>query len=336
MQLDLRDYLSLITSGKVREIYEIDESTLLFVATDRISAYDVVMNNAIGEKGAILTQLSAFWCTYLQSAIPSLRTHIVSLDLPSTLQQQLPPHLASELQRRSMVVKRLKVFPLESIVRGYLSGSAWSSYQKDGRVHGMALAPGLRESEKLDQPLWTPSTKAEAGEKDENISPAEGAWHLFVDATLLRPLNLIMTDALADGFIVTAAQIVGKEYADQIATLSLQIYEKASAFAAERGIIIADTKFEFALDESTTPPSVVLVDEVLTPDSSRFWSAESYQAGQGQDSYDKQYLRDWLVRTGQKGEKGVEMPDQVVSSTIRRYKDAWEKLVGTKWDTVPS
>ena len=160
-----------------------------------------------------------------------------------------------------MVVRSLKVFPIESIVRGYLSGSAWSSYQKDGTVHGMQLPSGFQESQKLPEPLWTPSTKAAPGEKDENISPGQ------------------------------AENIVGKQHADEISNLSLDIYNKASEYAAKRGIIIADTKFEFALDESAKPPSVVLVDEVLTPDSSRFWDAQNYQAGCAQDSFDKQFLR---------------------------------------------
>lgn len=302
MQTDLQNHLPLVGSGKVREIYDLDESTLLFVATDRISAYDVVMKNGIDQKGAILTQLSQFWFKLLQSKIPSLRTHYVSLNIPQALQDRLPVEMISQLKRRSMVVKRLKVFPIESIVRGYITGSAWSSYQKNGTVCGRALPTGLQESERLRQPLWTPSTKAEVGGKDENISPAE------------------------------AARIVGQAHADQIEQLSLELYNKASTYAAERGIIIADTKFEFGLDESTTPAAVVLCDEVLTPDSSRFWNAEKYVVGRGQDSYDKQYLRDWLVKNGLKGQESVEMPDDVAWKSIERYKEAYRSMVGKGWD----
>ncbi len=201
-----------------------------------------------------------------------------------------------------MTVKSCRVLPIESIVRGYLSGSAWASYQADNTVNGIKLPPNLLESSKLDSPLWTPSTKAAQGEKDENISPAR------------------------------AAEIVGQEYCDKIAALSLQIYETAAAYALKRGIIIADTKFEFALDESSNPPEVVLVDEVLTPDSSRFWSVEKYEIGRSQDSYDKQFLRDWLVKTGQKGKQGVEIPEDIVEATSKRYQEAYEKLVGKRWD----
>lgn len=224
-------------------------------------AYDVVMSNAIDGKGTILTQLSAFWFELFETTLPSVRTHYIHKGLPPAIEARLPPDLAEQVRPRSMTVRRLKVFPLESIVRGYITGSAWASYCKDGTVHGVKLPAGLRESDKLDPPMWTPSTKAELGEKDENISKAE------------------------------AARIVGQEYVDQIEALSLAVYKKANEHAAERGIILADTKFEFALDESTSPPTVVLVDEVLTPDSSRFWGADKYKVGQSQDSYDKQFLR---------------------------------------------
>ena len=196
-----------------------------------------------------------------------------------------------------MQVRRLKILPIESIVRGYITGSAWSEYSKEGTVHGLSMPKGLRESEKLETPLWTPSTKAEAGAKDENISPEK------------------------------AAEIVGKNYADQIASLSLQLYCAATSYAIERGIIIADTKFEFGLDETTSPPSVVLVDEVLTPDSSRFWDAEKYEIGRGQDSLDKQVLRDWLVREALKGKEGVEMPQEVVERTWKGYEEAAGRLM---------
>ena len=195
--------------------------------------------------------------------------------------------MITQLQYRAMVVKSLKVFPIESIVRGYITGSAWSSYQRNGTVCGIALPAGLQESERLQQPLWTPSTKAAVGEKDENISPAEGWW--------LPELGPCRSAYLLAGpcwrFLMTAGRIVGQAYADQIEKLSLELYQTANAYASERGIIIADTKFEFGVDESTTPATVVLIDEVLTPDSSRFWSAAKYEVGRGQESYDKQYLR---------------------------------------------
>lgn len=198
-----------------------------------------------------------------------------------------------------MQVRRLKVLPIESIVRGYITGSAWSEYQKTGTVHGLAMPAGLRESEKLGAPLWTPSTKAEAGAKDENISPAR------------------------------ASEIVGERYAKRIEGLSLQVYERARDYASERGIIIADTKFEFGLDEESD--EIVLVDEVLTPDSSRFWPLAEYEVGRGQRSFDKQFLRDWLTKEGLKGKEGVELPDEIVRRTAEAYQEAFERLVGKEW-----
>ena len=199
-----------------------------------------------------------------------------------------------------MHVRRLKIFPLESIVRGYITGSGWAEYSRCGTVHGIPMPTGLQESQKLAQPLWTPSTKAEVGGKDENISPAQ------------------------------ARELVGASYAQRIEELSLRIYAVARDYAAERGIIIADTKFEFGLDE--TNDEVVLVDEVLTPDSSRFWPADRYEVGRGQESFDKQYLRDWLTSEGLKGKEGVEMPEAVVMETARKYREAFEKLTGRRWE----
>ncbi|KAK4982884.1 Bifunctional purine biosynthetic protein ade1 [Elasticomyces elasticus] len=295
---DLSSSFKLLASGKVRDVYEIDEKTLLFVATDRVSAYDVVLKNGIPQKGKLLTRMSEFWFSLLPTLLPYLRTHFVTLDLPSSLASSPEAFI---YRNRSMQVRRLKVFPIESIVRGYITGSAWSEYTNHGTVHGIGVPKNLQESEKLGQPLWTPSTKAEQGQKDENISPAK------------------------------AAEIVGKDYADKIQRLSLDIYNAARDYAAERGIIIADTKFEFALDESAEPPDVVLVDEVLTPDSSRFWRADRYKVGKSQDSLDKQYLRDWLTREKLKGKEGVEMPEEVVRRTGDGYKEAFEKLVGKSW-----
>ena len=296
--IDLKGSLHLIARGKVRDLYKIDEETLLFVASDRISAYDVIMKNGISGKGALLTLLSAHWFKILSTALPNLRTHFISLDLPS----QIPQDLRSELNGRSMQVRKLEVFPIEAIVRGYITGSAWKEYQSKGTVHGLTVPAGLKESQAFpDGPIYTPSTKAEAGKNDENIHPDE------------------------------AAKIVGQQYAKRIEELALSLYSTARQYALERGIIIADTKFEFALDTATK--EVVLVDEVLTPDSSRFWPAASYKIGQAQESFDKQYLRDWLTSNGLKGKTEVEMPEDIVSKTAGKYQDAFEKLMDQKRDS---
>ncbi|KAJ9636820.1 Bifunctional purine biosynthetic protein ade1 [Coniosporium tulheliwenetii] len=293
---DLTAFFPRLASGKVRDVYTLSPSTLLFIATDRISAYDVVLSTGIPGKGRLLTQMSAHWFAVLPSLVPGLRTHFVSMALPSALEENT--ELADVYRGRSMQVRRLKVFPIESIVRGYITGSAWAEYRRSGTVHGGRMREGLRESEMLEEPIWTPSTKAEAGSKDENISPEK------------------------------AAELIGQNYASQIRDLSLRIYSAARDYALERGIIIADTKFEFALDESTSPPSVVLVDEVLTPDSSRFWDKEKYEVGRPQESLDKQYLRDWLTKNKLKGVDGVEMPREVAERTARGYREAYERLTG--------
>ncbi|KAG9824378.1 putative phosphoribosylaminoimidazole-succinocarboxamide synthase, partial [Aureobasidium melanogenum] len=277
--------LKKIASGKVREIYEIDAQSLLFVATDRISAYDVIMKNGVPQKGALLTLMTAHWFNLFKEKIPDLKTHLLSASVPASIASSLPAEVSNQLRLRTMHVRRLKVLPLESIVRGYITGSAWSEYKKTGTVHGIAMPKGLQESQKLEKPLWTPSTKAEVGDKDENISPEE------------------------------ATKIVGEKYAKKIEELSLKVYQIARDYAAERGIIIADTKFEFGLDVDTD--EVILVDEVLTPDSSRFWPADKYELGKSQDSFDKQYLRDWLTKEGLKGKDGVEMTDAVVKETAK-------------------
>jgi phosphoribosylaminoimidazole-succinocarboxamide synthase len=200
-----------------------------------------------------------------------------------------------------MQVRRLKIFPIEAIIRGYITGSAWKEYQRSGTVHTIPIAPGLKESEVFPQgAIYTPSTKAEAGQNDQNISPAE------------------------------AAVIVGEKYAKKIEDLALKLYTTARDYALEKGIIIADTKFEFGLDEETD--EVVLVDEVLTPDSSRFWPADKYEVGREQQSFDKQYLRDWLTKEGLKGKQGVKMPEEVVKETTKKYREAFEKLTGKNWE----
>ncbi|KAK5163324.1 Bifunctional purine biosynthetic protein ade1 [Saxophila tyrrhenica] len=292
--LDLAPYnIKKIASGKVREIFELDSFTLLFVATDRISAYDVILTNGIPGKGELLTQLSAQWFSLITSKLPSLRNHLVGTDVPDVLKGT---DVESALRGRSMQVRRYEIVPLESIVRGYITGSAWKEYQQHGTVHGTSVPAGLQESQRFEKALWTPSTKAEAGEHDENISPDR------------------------------AAELVGPKVAKKIEEVSLAVYELARDYAAERGIIIADTKFEFGLIPETG--EVVLVDEVLTPDSSRFWPKEKYEVGKGQESFDKQFLRDWLVREGLKGKEGVEMSGEVVAETGRRYREAFGRLFG--------
>ncbi|KAK2783014.1 Bifunctional purine biosynthetic protein ade1 [Emmonsiellopsis sp. PD_33] len=294
---NLQDILPLVARGKVRDLYEVDPNTLLFVATDRISAYDVIMENPIPHKGTLLTLLTTHWFKILTAAIPSLRTHFLTLDLPASI----PAPLRPSLQNRSMQVRKLKVFPIEAIVRGYITGSAWNEYQKSGTVHGIPIAAGLKESEKFPNgPIYTPSTKAEQGKHDENIHPDQ------------------------------ATALVGAKYAPIISSLALKLYTTAHAHALARGLIIADTKFEFGLDEETD--EVVLVDEVLTPDSSRFWSAEKYEVGKGQESFDKQFLRDWLVAKGVKGKEGVRMDEEVVRRTGEKYREAFEKVTGEKAD----
>ncbi|KAL8995590.1 MAG: hypothetical protein Q9169_004701 [Polycauliona sp. 2 TL-2023] len=300
-QTDLEQSLPLIARGKVRDLYKIDDETLLFVATDRISAFDVVMAQGIPNKGALLSLISVHWFEVLSATIPSLQTHFITLDLP----EQIPVNLRPLYHDRSMQVRKLEVFKIEAIVRGYITGSAWSSYQKDGTVCGIQIQPGLEESEAFPQgPIYTPSTKAELGDHDENIHPEK------------------------------AKEIVGAKYANRIEELALSLYKHAAAYAYERGIIIADTKFEFGLDKETD--EVILIDEVLTPDSSRFWPADQYKVGKSQSSFDKQPLRNWLSDQGLKGKEGVAMSDEVITKTEGLYREAFERLTGKKWmETSP-
>ncbi|KAL2793300.1 hypothetical protein BJX66DRAFT_226009 [Aspergillus keveii] len=290
---DLQGALPLIARGKVRDLYEVDDKTLLFIATDRISAYDVIMENGIPEKGILLTLCTQKWFQILTDALPSLRTHFITLDLPP----QIPASLRPVLQNRSMQVRKLRILPIEAIVRGYITGSAWNEYKKSGTVHGISVKAGLQESEAFpDGPIYTPSTKAEQGEHDENIHPDK------------------------------AVEILGDRYAAKVAELAVQLYKTAHAYALTRGVIIADTKFEFGVDEETD--EVVLADEVLTPDSSRFWPKDSYEIGRGQQSFDKQFLRDWLVREGLKGKEGVRMTEEIAQKTSEKYREAWERITG--------
>ena len=283
--------LKLINRGKVRDIYDLGDS-LLFVATDRLSAFDVVMPNGIPNKGKVLTQISLFWFEYL-TGIPN---HIITTDL-STI-EVLKPYV-KDLQDRSIVVKKAKVLPVECIVRGYLVGSGWKDYQKTGEVSGIKLREGYKQASKLDEPLFTPSTKAEQGEHDEAIS--------------------------FDG----VANIIGAEYAKTIRDMALDIYTRARDYAESRGIILADTKFEFG----TIDGVVTLVDEVLTPDSSRFWPKASYVEGTSPVSLDKQFVRDYLETLDwNKQAPGPVLPEEVVSKTAAKYIEAYEVLTGKKWN----
>lgn len=291
--------LKKLSSGKVRDIFAVDESTLLFVASDRISAYDAILANGIPNKGAILTLASAHWFDLLPTLIPGLRTHFISVAIPASL--PLPDDARAALKNRSMVVRKLRVLPIEAIVRGYLAGSAWKEYKAKGTAHGIALPAGLRQCERLPTPLYTPSTKAPQGEHDENIHPDQ------------------------------AAEILGAEHAAKVQDLSLKIYTAAAEYAAQRGIIIADTKFEFALDSED---EVVLADEVLTPDSSRFWDAKTYEAGRDQDSFDKQIVRNWLTKEGLAGKDGVKLSDEVCAATEDKYRDVFYRLTGKKFEDV--
>jgi phosphoribosylaminoimidazole-succinocarboxamide synthase len=291
LQLELPG-IKKIKSGKVREIFDLGDR-LLFVASDRISAFDVVMPNGIPRKGEVLTQISYFWFAQTESFQAN---HLISKagdPLPKNLQP-----FADRIGRRYMIVKKCQPLAIECIVRGYLAGSGWKEYQKTQTVCGIKLPPGLKESSELPEPLFTPSTKAESGH-DENISFDE------------------------------AKKIAGGDIAEQARSASLKIYNFARDYARKRGIIIADTKFEFGLDESGK--KLVLIDEVLTPDSSRFWPADQYAPGKGQPSFDKQFVRDYLETLDwDKTPPGPKLPDDVVAKTTAKYLDAYERLTGKK------
>ena len=276
-----------IASGKVREIYAVDDKSLLIVTTDRISAFDVIMPTPVAGKGKILNALSEFWFNYTRDIIPNhmITTNVSEFPAPFTGD----PAFAG----RSMLVRRLKMLPIECIVRGYITGSGWESYQKTGRVCGITLPEGLQESQKLPEPIFTPSTKAAEGH-DENID----------------------FDRMCG--------IIGTELAEKVRDATIAVYRACADYAASRGIIIADTKFEFGLDENGV---LTLADELLTPDSSRFWPKADYAVGRGQKSFDKQYLRDWLKANGQNGvEPGPELPAEVVDATVAKYREAAELL----------
>jgi len=283
--------LKVFKKGKVRDIYEIDNKLLLIVS-DRISAFDFVLHEPIPKKGICLTQISKFWFDYFKDSVPN---HLVSADV-SEFPDELKP-FEDVLKGRTMLVKRAEVLPIECIVRGYISGSAWKSYQKDGTVCGIKLPEGMNESDKFDEPLFTPSTKADTGH-DINIS----------------------YDKMVN--------IVGKEDAEKLRDLSIKIYNEGAEYARKRGIIIADTKFEFG----KIGEQIIVVDEVLTPDSSRFWPADLYEPGKSQPSFDKQYVRDYLSSTGwDKNSSPPHLPDSVVIETQNKYQEAYEKITGKKF-----
>ena len=283
--------LKVFKKGKVRDVYEV-ENKLLLIVTDRISAFDYVLHEPIPYKGIFLTQISKFWFDYFKDTVDNQVISTEISDFPDEIRS-----FKDILKGRTMLVKKTDVFPIECIVRGYISGSAWKSYQKDGSVCGIKLPNGIQESEKFDESLFTPSTKAESGH-DINIS----------------------YDKMKD--------IIGKDYAERIKDLSLKIYNEGSEYARKKGIIIADTKFEFG----RIGDKIILIDEVLTPDSSRFWPADLYEPGKSQPSFDKQYVRDYLSSTGwDKNSTPPHLPDNVVAETKNKYQEAYEKITDIKF-----
>ncbi len=275
--------LNKIYSGKVRDLYQIDEQRMLMVASDRLSAFDVILDDPIPGKGEILTQISNFWFQKLAHIMPNHFTGDSVYDV-------LPAAEARALEKRAVVAKKLTPVKVEAIVRGYLAGSGWKDYQKTGSVCGIALPAGLQEAQKLPEILFTPSTKAEVGDHDENISFAE------------------------------CERIIGAELAAQVREKAITLYREAATYAETRGIIICDTKFEFGLDENGT---LTLMDEVLTPDSSRFWPADQYRVGSNPPSFDKQFIRDWLEASGwNKQPPAPKVPDEVIAKTREKYQEA--------------
>ncbi|WP_285906804.1 phosphoribosylaminoimidazolesuccinocarboxamide synthase [Pseudodesulfovibrio pelocollis] len=289
METDLKEYPR-ISRGKVRDIYEIDADTLLIVTTDRISAFDVVMPDPIEDKGKVLNQITLFWMDMMGDLMPN---HIIATDV-NDFPEPLRAH-ADALRGRSLLARRAKPLPVECIVRGFITGSGWKDYQKTGQVCGHALPAGLRESEMLETPLFTPSTKAELGDHDENIT------------------------------LEQAAALIGEEMMRKVEGLAIAIYARARDYARQRGIIIADTKFEFGM----VGDQLILIDEVLTPDSSRFWPVEGYEPGRSQPSFDKQYFRDWLEETGfNKQPPAPRVPADIAARTRAKYMEAYALLTG--------
>ncbi len=286
--------LPLLARGKVRDNYAVGDDRILMVASDRISAFDVIMGEPIPGKGALLTQMALWWFEQLKDIVPN---HLTG----ETPESVVAPNEAAQVAGRSMLVRRLKPIPVEAVVRGYLAGSGWKEYQESRSVCGVRLPEGLHNASKLPQPIYTPAAKAAVGEHDENIT------------------------------FERTEQMIGPELAARIRGVSIRLYERAAAIALAKGIIIADTKFEFGLDEAG---ELVLMDEVLTPDSSRYWPADSYQAGSNPPSFDKQFLRDWLEQAqvdGQPWNKqppAPRLPDEVIAQTAAKYREAMQRLLG--------
>lgn len=278
-----------VKEGKVREIYDIGDS-LILVASDRISAFDVILKNLIVGKGEVLTKMSKFWFDLTKDIVPNHMLSVDTKDMPEFFQNE-------KFEGSSMMCKKLNMLPVECIVRGYITGSGWSSYQKTGEVCGIKLEEGLKESQKLSEPIYTPSTKAEIGDHDENIS-------------FEQSIDVIEREFPGHG----------REYAEKIKDCTIALYRKCADYALERGIIIADTKFEFGVDEDG---NIVIGDEMLTPDSSRFWPAEGYEAGKSQPSFDKQFVRDWLKANP---DSDYLLPQDVIDKTISKYQEAFDKL----------
>jgi phosphoribosylaminoimidazole-succinocarboxamide synthase len=281
--------LPLLHKGKVRDIYEVDDKHLLIVTTDRLSAFDVVMREPIPFKGLVLTQMADFWFNKL--------SFVVANHLSGTIPESVvAENEVIQVKNRAIVARKLKALPIEAIIRGYLSGSGWKDYQKTQSVCGIKLPQGLKESAKLSEPIFTPSSKEAVGRHDENISYEE------------------------------CEARIGKDITSRIKKISIQLYQEAASFALTKGIIIADTKFEFGLDEQN---HLVLIDEILTPDSSRFWPLDQYQEGASQPSFDKQFIRDWLEKSGwNKTAPPPALPDDVINKTSEKYLEAFRKLTG--------
>ncbi len=284
--------LPLIHQGKVRDIYAINDETMLLISTDRLSAFDVILPTGIANKGAMLTQMANFWFEKLKHIVPN---HLTGIAPESVVTNDADK---AQLGARAVVVKKLKALPIEAIVRGYLVGSGWKEYKQKGTVCGIPLPAGLQEASKLPSPIFTPSSKAAVGEHDENIS------------------------------IMQVEALIGKDMTQQVAKVAIQLYNEATEYALTKGIIIADTKFEFGLDANGV---LHVMDEVLTPDSSRFWPADTYQVGSNPPSYDKQYVRDWLESVHwNKSPPAPALPDDVAQRTSEKYMEAYEKLTGHK------
>ena len=282
--------LRLLGRGKVRDLYQVDDDHLLMVASDRLSAFDVVMPQAIPGKGEVLTRVSNFWFARTAGLVPN---HLAAIPVDAVVTD---PTERAALGDRAVVVRRMKTFPVEAIVRGYLIGSGWKDYQATGAVCGIRLPPGLVQAERLPEPIFTPSTKAELGTHDENVSFDQ------------------------------VAKRIGRELAEQVRDVSLRVYAESAAYALERGIIIADTKLEFGLDEAGR---LHLIDEVLTPDSSRFWPADQYRLGISPPSFDKQFVRDYLETLDwDKTPPGPKLPDEIIERTAAKYREAEERLTG--------